>query len=102
MDNNNQAPQPIQPTMQPAPAPVVPSGGGNKMVLWLVTGLIITILIVGGVYWYLSSQKAGSKESAAKSKSIETEANLEKDLNLIDVPEVDAQFSAVDKDLESL
>lgn len=101
MDNNNPAPQPIQPTMQPAQAPQ-PSEGGNKMVLWLVTGLIITILIVGGVYWYLNSQKAEPKENSAKSKSSQTEANLEKDLNLINVPEVDAQFLEVDKDLESL
>lgn len=97
MDNNNPAPSPMQPAQAPQP-----SKGGNKMVLWLVTGLIATILIVGGVYWYLSSQKPVLKESATKSKSSQTEANLEKDLNLIDVPEVDANFAAVDKDLESL
>lgn len=96
MDNNL-----AQQTMQ-SNQPVSSNSNGNKMILWLVMGLLATILIVGMVYWYLSSQQSKQMESSTISKSTQTEANLEKDLNLIEVPEVDANFAEVDKDLQSL
>lgn len=109
MDNNPTPAQgsiPVQPAMQTQlqsnVTQTTPSGG-NKMMLWIILGLILTILVVGGAYWYLSNQQPKTEELTSNSQPLKQgEDNLESDLDLIVVPEVDANFAEVDKDLGSL
>lgn len=95
MDNNqkvlNTQPDPLVST-QP------PQGEGNKMVLWFIAGLLVIILVVGGVYWYLSNKQKTPPTTQAPTTKVEE--NLEKDLDSVNVEEVDT--SSVDSDLQSL
>lgn len=88
----------MQPTVQIQQS----EGGGNKAVFWLIIGLVITILLVGAVYWYLSNQQ--TKQGVSKEPNpIQTEtAALQTDLDLIQIPEVGEDFAEIDKDLNSL
>lgn len=115
MDKNNQQQAPIaQPEAQSNPVtPVVPSQsgeGGNKMVVWLIVGLIIIILVVGGVYWYLNKQQKASlptEETTTQTSqstpqpTSESTDSLNNDLNSVDVG-ISTDFSAIDQDLQSL
>lgn len=100
MENSN----PSQPaSMQPSVQVPGDSSGNNKMVLWLITGLIITILIAGAVYWYLNNQQTSSNQQISKEPTpILESAKLDSELNSIDIPEMDENFSEVDKDINSL
>lgn len=94
---------PQQTSIQPSVQVPGASSGNNKMVLWLITGLIITILIVGAVYWYLSRQQTSPNQQISKEPTpIGESAKLDSELNLIAIPEVDENFSEVDKDINSL
>lgn len=99
MENNPPQPQPVQPVMQ---APQQDSSGSNKLVFWLITGLIITIMVVGAVYWYLSTQQTESQKQNSKPIPIQADTVLESDLNTLDIQDIDAQFPEVDKDINSL
>ena len=108
MENNNPAPQttPSQPTMQQNPQPTAPSGG-SKMFLWIILGLIVTILIIGGVYWYLNNQQsktdqANTSQTQSSAVPVKAESSLQTDLNSIEIPDVDNQFATIDKDINSL
>lgn len=108
MDNNPtpaQGPDPVQPTMQTQMQPTMSAStppAGNKTMLWVVLGLILTIAVVGVVYWYLNMQQTSTAETVIDTQTAEQENNLQGDLDAIVVPEVDANFSEVDKDLGSL
>lgn len=102
MDNNKPPvqPQPSPTIVQPAPS----GGGGNKMLLWLVTGIIVIGLIWLG-YLYMKRQKSSPGYQAPRTlnQTPTPESNLNNDLNSIDVQaSEDADFSALDKDLQSL
>lgn len=100
MDNN---PVPAQPMQQPPQAPqAAPPTGNNKIMFMMVTGLVVTILIVGAVYWYLNNQKAKSYDMNSTVKVSQPDTTLQTDLDAIEIPEVDANFTEVDKDLGSL
>lgn len=111
MDNNNPtaqnpavAPTPV--SSQPAPVPTTPpvKEGDSKMALWLVGGLIAVIVVVGLIYWYLGSRstKEVSKPLATPTPVTQKETSLEEDLDAVQVGDLEAEFSQVDKDLESL
>lgn len=115
MDNN----QTNQPTQQTAPAtPPVgqPASGGqpptnivqpasegnnNKMILWLVGGLAVIILVFGGIYFYLNSQKK-PQPTPAPTSTPKAQENLESELNSVEVDNLDAEFTSVDQDLQNL
>ncbi len=97
---NNPAPQPT-PMQQVTQTPQL-SSGNNKMIFWLITGLIITIMVVGAVYWYLNNQQTESLQQNKKPTPIQADTVLQSDLDSIDVPDVDEQFPEVDKDINSL
>lgn len=89
------------PTLQPTTQVSQNSDGNNKMILWLVLGLVFTILIVGVVYFYLNNQQ--SKQPTAQAPNYtQPQDNLQTDLNSIDTSDTGSQFSEVDKDLNSL
>ena len=101
VDNNNPTPQ------LPVPnTPPISDSSSKKLILWLVIGLVIIIVLVGGIYLFLSRQQ----ESALKPQvttlqtSVPTpQENLENDLSSIDVDAgIDSDFSSLDQDLKQL
>lgn len=120
MDNNNPVQTPITPnTIPPEPQPQTPqvnpqiqvsdapSNGSNNLILWFVIGLVIIVLVVGGMYFFLSKQQAAPPVQAPitqVSPSPSPQENLEGDLNSVnaDVAGANADFTAVDQDLQQL
>ena len=110
MDPKTQQPSATQqaagnPAAQPNPVVAqMPQGNGGdqkKLVLWFISGLVLIILIVGGVYWYLTSKQVQVPQSQISAPP-KIQENLEAELDALDVMEVDAQFTTVDKDLQGL
>ncbi|TSC86644.1 MAG: hypothetical protein G01um10147_856 [Microgenomates group bacterium Gr01-1014_7] len=102
--DNNQPVQPVTPQAAILKAPVTvsqtPAGGRNK--LWFVAVGVVVLLIIAGVYWYLTIAQKGkgsAKKEAVTAGGIET---LEKDVNAIKIENGEEEFSTVDEDLQSL
>lgn len=103
-----------QPAQQPADAPIDPTApgvqtpmppvneGGNKMAMWLVIGVVIIVLVVGGIYWYLSSQNKvePTPQATTQTTTQVPEEDLEQEADSIDVQAAD--FTEVDSDLKGL
>lgn len=103
-------PQPVAPQapVSNMPQANTPSEGSNKMVIWFVVGLIIVIAAVAGIYFFFSKQQPAAPENTqpvtqAPSPSPSPQANLEGDLNNINVPaEPTTDFAPVDQALQQL
>ena len=122
MDNNNRAQavppaQPVSPAQAVPPTqPVTPASqsaqtpeGVNKMIIFLVVGVIVVILIVGGIYWMLSKQQASTQpgnqqtSNTAPSKPLTNLKDaLDQELDAINVSASEGDFQSVDQDLKSL
>lgn len=116
MDGSNQAMQPPASAPQaPEPQPAVPqvpvseppSGDSNKMVLWLVIGLVVVIVLVGGIYFFLNQQQAGNSAQQATEQEVvqntpDTLDALEKDLSTLNIEDTETDFVPIDQDLEQL
>lgn len=113
MDNSNQTPQMPTPNMSPSqpsvPQTLMPdssSGDSNKMILWLLIGLVIVVALVGGIYLFLSKQQTSAPKSQITPLQTPVtlpQENLENDLRSIDVEgEIDSDFTPVDQDLGQL
>lgn len=107
MDSNNPqtAPQPapVQPVQPPGPQPV--EEGSKKMGVWLIGGVVLILLIVGGIYLYMSRQQAKQSLQTETPPATTTapQDNLENDLDAVNVESpVDSEFTSVDQDLQSL
>lgn len=111
--NTPAQPQPAAPFMPASSASVPPVAEGNehnsssgKMILMFVIGLVIIVTLVGGIYFYMSSQQADSpEETAAVQTPVPAQKeDLEGDLNSIniDISTTSADFAPVDRDLDSL
>lgn len=98
--------QPLEPAPPTQPSPVIipPSGteGSNKAVLWLILGVVIIALIVGGVYLYFSRQQGTENVVTQQTPAPQVQENLENDLNAIDVANTDQEFIEIDQDLKNL
>lgn len=108
MDNNSPAPTsptPPQP-VQPSPVVVQPDAGkDSKMGLWMIIGVILVFVAVGGIYWYLSSQQAAQNTIVPLSdiKLTPPETNLNDELNSIDVESSgSSDFIDVDSDISGI
>lgn len=117
--DNNQTNQPTQQTAPPTPPGGQPAGGqpaanivqpaatqpasgnNNKMILWLVGGLAVVILVFGGIYFYLNSQKK-PQIKPTPTPTPKVQENLESELNSVEVNNLDTEFTTVDQDLENL
>lgn len=119
MDNNNQAaipqtpvpntpPANPQPPVMPQPAPIpAPSNGSSKILVWFIIGLVLIVLLVGGIYLYLSRQQAITSttqpDSATQTTPPATPATLEDELNSVNVDDTsNNDFAPVDQDLNQL
>lgn len=115
MDNNNPTPipnltppptNPVQTPPNPTPTtpipPLVEKGSNNKMVLWLVLGIILLGILAGGGYWFLNQQQDLSSAKENYNQPVTQKEDLEAELDSIDVKGAEAEFTSVDKDLQSL
>lgn len=117
MDNNNQStPQatvtntppanaPVTPQPIPVPVPTPSGSGSNKILIWFIIGLVLIILVVGGIYFYLSRQQivTSSPMPAVATQTTPKEVTLEDELNSIDVDNAsNNDFAPVDQDLNQL
>lgn len=102
--------QPVKPVAPATPnmASQAPKES-NKMIFFLVGGVIVIALVVGGIFWYLSNQQKPSQtanqntNTAVNTKSTNNVDSLNQDLNSIDVQASDsAGFDALDRDLQNL
>lgn len=89
-------PQPEPVVMQVPPTPA-PSKGKT---MWLIIGLVIILLVIAGIYLLQSRQKVSQSSKASPSPAVTD--NLEQDLNSVNIGDLESEFDAVDKDLQSL
>lgn len=89
-------PQPEPVVMQVPPTPT-PSKGKT---MWLIVGLVIVLLVIAGIYLLQSRQKV-SQSSKASPSPVVTDS-MERDLNSVDVGDLESEFNAVDQDLQNL
>lgn len=108
MDNNNIPVQPI-PNMQqniPPQTPPLPpiTKTGSKMVFWLIGGLILIILTVGGIYMYLRNTKEAKETPVASTQPVSEKLDdvSETEVEAVGVGDLETEFSSVDQDLKSL
>lgn len=109
---SNQAPNPAAAVNTPQPPST--DSGGNKLIFWLVGGVILIALVVGGIYWYLSKQQAATNTPTTTQTKTQTTATpkpptiselvsaLDKELNAIEVQAADSDFADIDADLQNL
>lgn len=113
MDNNNPVmPSVLQTNTTPVAPPIQPippvEKDGNKMIIFLVLGVVLVILIVGGIYYFLSIQQqtpapvAPITESPAPKAPVVAKDALDAELEEINVASSGAEFQSVDSDLQSL
>lgn len=101
MENNNLR-SPVS-VPQPPIIPNAPAEESNKLIIWLVIGLVVIMAVVGGMYLVLNRQQTTSKPTAvSKTIAPAAEENLESDLNAIDVSSGENDFTSVDQDLKQL
>ena len=86
--------------------PQAQAGGHNKWII--VIGVLVLILVAIGAFLYLKTppSQPDSNKSQVQKPSTQTtnptDANLESDLNSIDLGNVDSDLGSVDQDLKSL
>lgn len=99
-----QQPQVLAQQTDPIPQPTPPAegtGSKNMMIIWIIVGLIVLILAIGGVYLYMNRTPA-PKVQTTPPQTTQAQGTLEDELNALDVDSEGSDFSEVDKDLQSL
>lgn len=96
MEPKVSTPQSEPVVMQVPPTPA-PSKGKTT---WLIIGLVIVLLVIAGIYLLQSRQKV-SQSSKASPSPVVTDS-MERDLNSVDVGDLESEFDVVDQDLQSL
>ena len=107
MNNPNPATNPVQAAQQPSigivPPQPAPSGNSNNKMLWIIIGLVVVTVLVGGIYWYMISQQKETTTAVPKpTPTTESVDSLEKDLNSTSLDDLDNEFSSLDSDLQQL
>lgn len=92
-------PQPVSAPVMPNPAPVVPPAPSGNKKMWLIGGGVIAIIVLALAVWLMAGQK---KTAPAPSPSVSVENSLDKELNAVDVSDIEADFQVVDTDLQGL
>lgn len=102
------APQP-KPSQDPTTViPPVPGDGSssNKLVMFLILGIIVIGLAVGGIYLYLNQKQTtdlqNSRSAVTTPIPVAKQENLEADLNSINIATDDADFATIDQDIQGL
>ena len=91
----------------PLPPEAVPKTskekGGNNYLIYIVGGLTVLILVIGGVFVYknLAKYKSANVSSGSASQYPSLES-LDNELSSLDDSPVNSDFTELDKDLQSL
>lgn len=106
VDNNLSSMNTNQTPASRAPFPNTSSDtSSNKMIRWLVMGLLAIALITGGIYLFSGRQNKVTQKrtDTIQTPGPSTQENIENELNSINVEApVDSDFSSVDQDLQQL
>lgn len=70
----------------------------NKNII--IGAIVLGILVLGGVWW--SQSKKGPSYAPLPIQSTDTTGMIIKDADAINVGDVDKEFQAIDKDLQTL
>ena len=102
-------PPPVTPTTPIGtsdPTTTPPASKDNQMGLWLIIGVILVLVVVGGIYWFLSNQQAAQNSNLAPQVTMQpttTERSLQEELNTINVQASgSSDFQEVETDLSGL
>lgn len=79
---------------------VTPAGKSNKLLI--IGGVVLLILAAAGVWWYTQQNLAPAPAPQTQKQADPTVAGLKKELDSLVISEVEADFTAVDQDLNSL
>lgn len=77
----------------------------SKMVFFLIGGIVIAILAAGGIYLYLNNQKPVVKTESEQIAPVITpapQAVTEEEVQSVNVSDIEAEFTDVNKDLQGL
>ena len=103
----NPMPNPV-PTA-PQPPPNSPDNRGNKLIFWLIGGVVLIALIAGGIFWYMSKQQSVTEFPATQTTTTQKQPTitelvdaLDKELSSIEVQAADSDISSIDADLQNL
>lgn len=94
------------PSVPPAkPGPLV--NDNKKMIIILIAGIMVILAFVVGVYWFSSRQQVQqipqtNKQTGVASPAPEPEITNDNGLSPSEVPDPSQDFSAIDKDIQSL
>ena len=111
VDNNNSQPADEATKPNPVITESEDHAKDNKMIIRIVLGMVLIVLMMGGIYWYVSNNQKASTQvqtqpeisnSTNKKASTTSVDSLEKNANSIDVQSADADFTDLDTDLKSL
>ncbi len=111
MDNNKETlPEGVQqPAVATPPAAPAPDGGSKKMILMLIVGMVTVILIVGGLYMFLSKQQSAPVPQVQQTTNVSKPPSLaqvkdvlDQELDSINVSASEGDFKSVDQNLQSL
>lgn len=98
----NQEPKVL--TQQPAGAAMPPASsdnGSSSKMIWVVVGMVVLILGVGGAYLYMN-RAPSPRIQTNPPETTQAQGTLEDELNGLNVESEGNDFSEVDKDLQSL
>ena len=93
----SQAYQPVGTGVPPASSDSEP----NNKLIWVVVGLVVLILAVGGGYLYMNRTPAPRIQTSPP-ETTQAKGTLEDELNEVNVESEGSDFTEVDKDLQSL
>lgn len=96
-----QTAQPINTNMNPENV-IQTNQGGNKKWMWAILVAILVVIAASGGYLYMNQQKQTAKENQEASKAQEKVKALEKEVSALDEGSLEAEFTVVDTDLQSL
>lgn len=115
MDPNNNPipPQPNQPSPVPTQPPVQaapPEKDSKKIIIFLVLGIALVILVVGGIYYFLSKQQPVPETPLPEQTTniptsptlVSIKDALDEELDSINVSASEGDFESVDQDLKTL
>ncbi|MBI2597502.1 hypothetical protein HYW41_05070 [Candidatus Daviesbacteria bacterium] len=95
MENNN-----------PIVQPKVEANNNKSTIILLLVGIVVIFAAVGGIYWYLGKQQSSSNQQsqpiAGDQSAAENVDNLNQQLDAVDIPQPDADFTSIDQDLQNL
>lgn len=96
------APEVIQPTDPPKSTGSDKPAGKNNALVWIVVALIILVLILAGVYFYLTQSTTKPVSTLPQPAAQTPKEDMQTELNSLDVASEGEDFAEVDKDLQQL